>query len=465
MSAKSHNGWASISIPTLLSSMCPVVRSGEPGTSRAACAAAGKSTTTQRFILGPALALALTMASPAQEALERLSDRLNYRTADGRVQLRVSGTFELEGYTSSDPVADLVSGPADSFLNPRLSLYLDAQLGPRGYFFAQGRVDRGFDAYYPDKETEARLDEYALRLELAEPGSGRLFLQAGKFATVVGNWTKRHAAWDNPFITAPLPYGNLTGVWDVAPVPTVDTLLAWAHVSPVGPTSAVLVDKQFRLPVIWGPAYAQGVAVAGTWGRFEYAGEMKAVGLSARPDRWDEGFSSGERPTLSARVGWRPGPSWNLGFSASTGEYLDRADHAARIPAGLDRHDYRQIVLAHDLSYAWHHFQFWSEVYAARFEVPRVADVDTVAYYLEAKYRFTPQLSGAIRWNQQWFGDVTTQAGQSLSAGRQTWRIDVAPTYRLTTQVQLKLQYSLRHDRPAQERSTQSLSAQLTVRF
>ena len=419
---------------------------------------------TRTGIIGATIAMTLSVAGPAQDTLERFSDRLNFRSVDGNVQLRLSGTLELEGYAISDPVADLVSGSADKFFNPRLGLYLDAQLGKRGYFFAQGRVDRGFDPYYPDKHTEVRLDEYALRLELSEPGTGRLFLQLGKFATVVGNWTKRHAAWDNPFITAPLPYENLTGVWDVVPVPVIDVLLAWAHVNPVGSARAVLADKHFRLPVIWGPAYAQGVAVAGKWGRFEYAGEMKAVGLSARPDRWGEGFSTEERPTVSARLGWRPGPSWNLGFSASRGEYLDRSDHP-RIPAGLSRHDYRQTVLAHDLSYAWHHFQFWGEFYAARFAVPRVADVDTLAYYLEAKYRFTPQFSGAVRWNQQWFGEVTNQAGVLLPAGRQTWRVDVAPTYRLTTQVQLKLQYSLQHDRPARERYTQSLSAQLTVRF
>jgi len=419
---------------------------------------------TAEFIMGVTVGVALSTASLAQDCLERLSDRLNYSTAGGRVQLKLSGTFELEGYAISDPVADLVSGAADTFINPRLSVYLDAQLGARGYFFAQGRIDRGFDPYYPEKETEARLDEYAVRLELSEPGTGRLFLQAGKFATVMGNWTNRHAAWDNPFVTAPLPYGNLTGIWDVVPVPSVDVLLAWAHVIPVGSARAVLANKQFRIPVIWGPAYAQGVAVAGKCGRLEYAGEMKAVGLSSRPGRWGEGFFGTERPTLSARVGWRPGPSWNLGISASSGEYLDRSGHA-RIPAGLDRNDYRQIVLAHDLSYAWHHFEFWGEVFAARFRIPRITDVDTVAYYLEAKYRFTPQFSGAVRWNQQWFDDVTNRAGQTLGWGRQTWRIDVAPTYRLTTQVQLKLQYSLQHDRPARERYTQSLSAQLTVRF
>ena len=419
---------------------------------------------TRAIIMGVAIGTALATASPAQELLERLSDRLSCSMAGGRVQVKLGGSLELEGYAISDPVADLVSGDKDVFFNPRFTLYLDAQLGARGYAFAQGRIDRGFDVYYPEKKTEARLDEYALRWELSEPGTGRLLLQAGRFATVVGNWTPRHGAWDNPFVTAPLPYGNLTGVWDVAPVPTVDVLLAWAHVSPVGSAQAVLGNKQLRIPVIWGSAYAQGLAVAGKWGRLEYAGEVKAVGLSSRPERWDEGFSGTERPSVSARVGWRPGPSWNLGLSASSGEYLDRSKHA-QIPAGFDRHDYRQIVLAHDLSYAWHHFEFWGEVYAARFKIPRITDVDTVAYYLEAKYRFTPQFSGAIRWNQQWFDDVTNRAGQTLNAGRQTWRVDVAPTYRMTTQMQLKLQYSLQHDRPARERFTQSLSAQLTVRF
>jgi hypothetical protein len=416
------------------------------------------------LILGSAIGAVLVATSPAQECLERLSQRLNYRTAGGRVQLRLSGSLELEGYAISDPVADLVSGDADNFFNPRFTLFLDAQLGERGYLFAQGRIDRGFDAYYPEKETEARFDEYALRWELSEPGTGRLFLQAGRFATVMGNWMPRHGAWDNPFVTAPLPYGNLTGVWDVAPVPSVEVLLAWAHVNPVGSAREVLANKEFRLPVIWGPAYAHGVAVAGKWGRLEYTGEIKAVGVSARPERWDEGFSGTERPTLSARVGWRPSASWNLGFSASRGEYLDRSGHR-QIPAGFDRHDYQEIVLAHDLSYAWHHFQFWGEIYAARFKIPRIADLDTVAYYLEAKYRFTPQFSGAIRWNQQWFDDVTNRTGRTFGAGRQTWRIDVAPTYRMTTQMQLKLQYSLQRDRPAREDYTQSLSAQLTIRF
>ncbi|HEY8995866.1 MAG TPA: hypothetical protein VIM71_14470 [Lacunisphaera sp.] len=408
--------------------------------------------------------LTLWTALPAQQVLEQLGDRLNFSLVGGDLRVRVSGSMELEGYAASDPVADTVSGDEDRFLNPRLTLYLDAQFGTRGYVFAQGRVDHGFDAYTEDNSLTARLDEYALRFELSEPGSGRLFFQAGKFATVVGNWTKRHAAWENPFITAPLPYDNLTGVWDVTPVPNADVILSWAHVRPVGNADAVLSDKHLRLPIVWGPAYGQGAALAGRWGRLDYAGEIKATNLSARPERWDEGFGGVERPSISVRLGWRPNPAWNLGFSFSRGEYLDRAPHD-RIPAGFNRHDYRETVIAHDIGFAWRHFQLWGEVFVARFTAPLVANLDTVAGYVEAKYRFTPRFSGAVRWNQQFFGHVTDSVGRTVPWGRQTWRLDVAPAWRLTSQTQIKLQYSLRHEDPARERLTELLAAQLSVRF
>ena len=59
---------------------------------------------------------------------------------------------------------------------------------------------------------QVRLDEYALRVTPWD--DGRFNLQVGKFSTVVGNWVQRHHSWENPFITAPLPYENLTAISD-----------------------------------------------------------------------------------------------------------------------------------------------------------------------------------------------------------------------------------------------------------
>jgi hypothetical protein len=399
-----------------------------------------------------------------QEVLERLGERLDFSLAGGAVQVALRGSLELEGYAISDPVADLVSGRKETFLKPRFTLYLDTQLAGRGYLFGQLKVDRGFDVFSVDEKTELRLDEFALRYELSAPGSGRLFLQAGKFATVVGNWARRHPAWENSFITAPLPYDALTGIWDVSPVPNADVLLSWAHVRPVGSGAMVLDDKHLRVPVVWGPAYGQGVAMAGRSGRLDYAVELKAVGLSSRPERWDQGFGGVERPTISARVGFRPDPAWDVGLSFSRGEYLDRSPHA-NIPTGYDRHDYLETVLAWDLSFAWRHFQFWAEIYAARFDVPRVADNKTVSGYMETKYRFTPRFSTALRLAGQVYGHVPGSAGPGLRAGRQTWRLELAPAWRLTSQAQIKLQYGVQQERPSREDMTQSLAVQLAVRF
>ena len=121
----------------------------------------------------------------------------------------------------------------------------------------------------------------------------------------------------------------------------------------------------------------------------------------------------------------------------------DPAAHAG-IPAGFDRHDYRETLVAHDVSFAWRHFQFWAEIQAARFEAPRVGNLDTIVGYAEAKYRFTPRFSAAVRWNQQWYGHVTTTAGQAERWGRRTWRLDVAPAISMERSIDLPLSRSSR---------------------
>lgn len=410
------------------------------------------------FILG--LGLVGISAAKADEWLDQASEALRYHTADGVVRAQLSGSLELEGYYASNPVADLIFSDKEFLFNPRLNLYLDAQVGRRVYGFAQLRADRGFDP--SDESPELRLDEYALRLELWSPG--RLKLQVGKFATVVGNWVARHDAWNNPFVTAPLPYDNLTGVWDIKPAPSVVKLREWAHVWPASAGAAVYADKIFRLPVVWGPVYAHGVAVSGAWGRFTYAAELKANALASHPAEWKKTSLLWDHPVFGARVGYRPNEMWEAGISVSQGEYLNHAADAM-VPVGLNRQAYRQRVVAQDLSFAWHRFQFWAEAYATQFEIPRVADVSTFAYYLEAKYKFTPQFSGAVRWNQQLYDEVQLLSGQKVAWGRQVWRVDVAPTYRFSAHTQLKLQYSLRHEKPSPEKITHSLAVQFTVRF
>lgn len=385
----------------------------------------------------------------AQEFLDRIGEALSITAFDDNVRVRLSGTLDLEYYHFEQPAPGLIYASGSSLFNPRLALFLDAQIGAHVYFFAQARLDRHFD---PSEEgAQVRLDEYALRITPWE--DGRVNVQIGKFGAVVGNWIPRHLPWDNPFVTAPLVYENVTILED------------YRALSPYYFAGGELRDEKYEyLPLIWGPSYASGVSVAGRVGVFEYAAEIKNASLSSRPESWHVTQIGFENPTINARLGLRPNEMWNFGFSGSRGAYF-RPEAASSLPAGREIGDYQQLVLAQDVSFAWRHLQIWAELYQIRFEVPQLGNADSFSYYVEAKYKFTPQLFGALRWNQQFFGDVRGPYGKEFAWWHDLSRADVAVIYRLTEHTQLKVQYNIHHQTDDRWEYGHTLAAQLTVRF
>jgi hypothetical protein len=389
-------------------------------------------------------------AFDADELLDRLDTALSVSEFQDNLRVRLSGTLDLEIYNFEQPAPGLIDSNIDTLFNPRLTLFLDAQIGSQVYFFAQSRLDRGFDP--SDHGAQVRLDEYAVRVTPWE--DGRLTVQIGKFATVVGNWVPRHLSWDNPFINAPLVYENVTAIQDkYAPFSPLDFLY--------GPS---YYGKYAFNPLIWGPSYASGISLSGQLGKFDYAVEMKNASLSSRPESWYVTENGFENPTFSSRVGFRPNEAWNFGFSASEGPYF-RREAEPTLPPGRDIDDYREFVLGQDVSFAWHHLQVWAEFYEARFEVPTVGNADTFAYYIEAKYKFTPQLFGSIRWNQQLFGTINDGYGHNVRWSPDLGRIDIAAAYRFTPHTQLKLQYDFQHETTGPGDDNHLFAAQFTIRF
>jgi hypothetical protein len=402
----------------------------------------------KRFALAFLVSVWAIAAAPAQDFLDRVDEALSFTAFNNNFRARVSGTLDLEGYGFSGPAPGLILTTSDALFNPRLSLFVDAQVGPAIYVFTQTRVDRGFDP--SDHGAQLRLDEYALRVTPWD--DGRFTLQAGQFATVVGNWVPRHLSWDNPFINAPLPYENPTAITDK---------FAPYHSYLTAGTGA---DKYEYNPVIWGPSYATGLSIAGRLGKFDYAAEVKNASLSARPESWPITRMDFDQPTVSGRVAFRPNEMWTFGVSASDGAYF-RPEAMPTLPYGTTIGDYHERVLGQDIGFAWHHWQLWAEFFEARFEIPGFTDGDTFAYYLEAKYKFTPQLFGAVRWNQQFFNDVTNYYGETAPWGRDLWRADIAAGYRFTAHTQLKVQYSFQHEKDGPRDLTHMLAAQFTLRF
>lgn len=394
----------------------------------------------------------------ADDIFDQIEQSLSWSSADGVGRARLSGMVDVEGYRLPRSAPGVIDADGRWLLNPRLALFLDAQFGRHVYLFAQARVDRGFDP--SDEPAEVRLDEYALRWT---PGDGRFSVQVGKFATVVGSWAPRHDSWTNPFITAPLPYENLTGVWDNEPPRSATQLLVWSHVRPGLLPAIAQTEKYLRLPIVWGPSYATGIAIAGQAEHFRYAFELKNASLSSRPDAWALREGEWSHPTVSGRVRFVPNQQWEVGWSASTGSFL-RPLAERLIPAPYGRRDYRQVVFGQDISYAWHHLQVWGELYLVRFELPLAGDAKTAAYYVETKYKFTPRFAGAVRWNQQLYGKIL-ERGTWVRWGRQVWRLDLAPAFRLSPHAQVKAQFSLQRGDTDGNELERLYALQFTVRF
>jgi hypothetical protein len=398
-----------------------------------------------------ALALAVFANNvQGQEWLDTLDDTLSIKSRNGLFRADLTGLVDLEGYYVDQRPRGLLFDD-ESFFNYRTTFFLDTRLGPHLYSFVQARLDRGFDP--GESDFEARLDEYLLRW--IPWNDSRLNLQFGKFATVVGSWVQRHDSWQNPLITAPMPYDTMTVITDDNPAATPADFLA---------RRGMPDQKSEWRPVIWGPVYATGWGEVGTLGKFDYAFDLKNAALSSSPYAWKLNDSLWQYPTVSGRLGFRPSPAWNHGASFSVGPYLS-PEAGADLPPGQSIRDYHQITVGYDVSYAWHRWQLWSEVFLSRFQVPNVGNADVLTYYLETKYKITSGLFAAARWNQQFFGNINNGAGGQEGWGNDIYRVDLALGYRFTRHLQGKIQYSFGHRNASLQQGEQLVAAQVTLRF
>jgi hypothetical protein len=228
----------------------------------------------------------------------------------------------------------------------------------------------------------------------------------------------------------------------------------------VPPEGAELYE---HLPIIWGPSYATGVSISAQQGRFDLALEIKNTGPSSRPESWTLGAVGFEHPAVGVRLGFRPDLRFNLGVSASDSVFLLPAA-AATLPAGQRLGSYRERLWGQDFSFEWHHLQVWAELFEAQFELPPVGTARTVAGYVELRYKLTPRLAGAMRWNQQVFSSLHA-SGVATRWGTDLARVDLAATYRCTLQSQLKVQVSAVVRSAGQPRPDATGALQYLLRF
>jgi hypothetical protein len=346
----------------------------------------------------------------------------------GAVSADFSVLTDMTFYVPEAPAQGMLFSNNEVFVAPAISLFADLKFGDRILLHGLLDADRGFDPGMK-LDGDVRFDEYYLQAEVLD--NSRLDVRVGKFATVFGNWVPRHFATDNPLITAPMLYGNFVPISDSNSLAGVPAFAARRNRKD---------NKEDWVSVVWGPSYATGASITAHSDTVDFAVEVKNAALSSRPNTWDainDGFDS--PPTVTGRLGWRGAPEWSLGTSFSRGPYL--SDNAkANLPNGAQNTDYEQTTGGIDGAYAHHRFQVWTELAAVRFEVPRVGNVEALTGYVEARYKITPQIWLAGRWNQSWFDDVP---GRHLTWARDYRRLDVGLGYRYNEHIQTKLQYSL----------------------
>ena len=389
--------------------------------------------------LGPVVA-----AGNFDSSMDRLADRLTFASADGNLRVRLSGTVDLEAYRyDGDPPA-LIRNDDETLIQPRVSLFLDGQAGSRWYGFAQVRIDQGFDP--SNGGLEVRLDEYAIRYTPWD--KGQLSIQAGQFATVVGQWVLRHLSWQNGFVTAPLLYENPTRLTDLRP-----PYSKYSLTYPYGGYG------YYYNPVIWGPSYASGFSASGRLKQLEWAVELKNASLSSRPEHWPVTRVEFRHPTVSGRLAWRPDLRWTFGLSASEGSWAGPDERFE------DPDDYRQRLLMFDFSYAHRHLQIWGEYAISRFSVAGFGeDLETRAWFIEARYKVLPRLSLALRWNEQTFSEMYSYGEDIGEWGSDLQRLDASVTWRFNAHSQLQVELD-HYWTEYGEGDRYVLAARVTLRF
>jgi len=156
---------------------------------------------------------------------------------------------------------------------------------------------------------QVRLDEYALRV--TPWNTGQLNLQVGKFATIVAIGRNGNLSWENPYrhrafaLRKPSPHRR-----HEAPASAGDFLERTSRKNTSTTRS------------IWGPSYATGRFGGRPAGQARLRQSRSRTFRSPRrnpgtPPKLDLSIR-----TVSGRIGLRPNPMWNFGFSASTGPYF-----------------------------------------------------------------------------------------------------------------------------------------------
>ena len=221
-------------------------------------------------------------------------------------------------------------------------------------------------------EIEAATDVDTVHVELEHltlrfSPSPRFVIDGGKFAFPIGTFAARRFSTTNPLIGLPDGY-----------------------------------------PVI----YPWGGQISGAATKFDYRAAI--VSLPVTNEQYLPTPGHAPRPAVS--VGFTPLIGLRVGASWTAGPYLG-PDVSADLPSGSEWQDYGEQILAADLKFARGYFELFAELGASWYEVPTYdEDVKGTAYYIEAKYSWSPRFFTAARFERNLYAFIRPTGGGAWQA-------------------------------------------------
>lgn len=262
----------------------------------------------------------------------------------------------------------------DSLRLFRLNLALEVRPTEKLSFLAEIRSDN-LSAPRP----------YALYARI-RPWRERAFaVQVGRIAPVFGAFLRRRYEIDNPLIGYPIPYQYPTVIRPDSAPADLDELLAHrgygAQVRyPIGDTSVAAGLAQVN-PIRWDAGVSVNVgsdpvalAVAFTQGTIS--------------DPLVEDDNDGKQ--IAARLGWRPAFGWDLGLSASSGDYV--SDEVMDLLSGSPQS--RQTAIGADGEFARGSWILRGEAIWCSWDVPtlQTGPLGALGFLAEGRYKVRPGL-------------------------------------------------------------------------
>ncbi|HET7217807.1 MAG TPA: hypothetical protein VFJ02_07150 [Vicinamibacterales bacterium] len=287
-------------------------------------------------------------------------------------------------------------------------------------------------------------------------------VQVGRIPPSFGAYGRRAYQSDNGFIGYPLAYQYITSLRpDAIPATVADLLVmrgrGWQASYPVGsqePGPGVPLISAFR--------WDTGVQAHWEGRRVEATGGITAGTLAAPRARDDN-----DGKQLSGRVAVRPVIGLIVGASAARGEFLSK-DVIALLPDQSGPH--AQTAFGADGEYSRDHWLVRGELIWSRWNMPLTTpqtteDLDALSGWIEGRYRITPRIVAAARFDRLSFSSVQAGTGivRTWDAGVRRFEADAG--YYL--QRNLMLRFAVQHNERdgGRVRSRTYLSGQIAYWF